>query len=220
MGFVTRQQPVGRLVTGTEVTEIRHRIGSTLGLALISLIFVSGSVWMLTDGSGDVEVRPGPVLLGLAVGGGSVGVALRYVTGRVAILTGLATGLLIGAMLASPDLVLPIVGVLLFGVGGVLAVGQRLTQRVAIRLDSDGVTWRPKAWRPPVTAPWAAVDGFVHQRMNSNNVVVVLGDRGRVTGLDAAHGMREGVLAWVMIGQRRDAVVRFVQEANTLIAQR
>lgn len=202
------------------MVEIRHSISTALGLALMSLIFVSGFVWMLLDGSGEVEIGPGPVLVGLAVGGGSAGAALRYVTRPAATLAGLATALLVGAMLASPDLVLPVVGVLLFGVGGVLAVGLRLTRRVAIRLDSNGVTWRPNAWRPPVTAPWAAVAGFVHERMSSNNVIVVLGERGLVPGLDAADGLREDVLAWVLIGQRRDTVARFVEEANVLLERR
>lgn len=206
-------------MTSDEVLEIRHRISSALGLALMSLILASGSVWMALDGSGEVEIRPGTVLIGLAVGGGSAGAALRYVTRPAAMLAGLATALLVAAMLASPDLVLPVVGVLLFGVGGALAVGLRLTRRVAIRLDSDGVTWRPNARRPPVTAPWAAVGGFVHERMNSNNVVVVLGDRGLVPGLEAAGGIREDVLAWVMVGQRRDTVARFVAEANVLLEQ-
>lgn len=70
-----------------------------------------------------------------------------------------------------------------------------------------------------MTAPWAAVNGFVHERMNSNNVVVVLGDSDRVTGLGARAGFREGVLAWVTIGQDRETVARSVDEANALLEQ-
>lgn len=203
-----------------QMIEIRHRVGSTLGLAAVSLLFVAVLLGVMLDGSGDIEMRPMHAFIGLAFGAGGAAVMLAYVTPRAAILTGLATAAVVGAMFASPNLVLPLVGVLLFGVGGILAVGQRLTRPVAMRLDAHGVTWQPSALGTAVTAPWAAVHGFVHERMHSNNVVVVLGDADRVTGLETSPGFREGVLAWVVIGQDRETVASFVDKANAMLEHR